>query len=167
MSDEFRAGDTVALRKEFLKADEEDVSCTKVLKAGFPNEFVVSKAGTHGGVPTVSLWPCCGRLLGKDGTPLCDAHPSAIFEPVRRASPGGKGAEDAIEELWLKDPKRFVSIDVPILGPLVHFGHYEDGNKEGLVLRIAGMKPFVLAGKDLEPLAALFSKVLPGAGKKR
>lgn len=165
MSEDFKAGDTVALKKEFLKASEEDVSCTRLLQAGFPNEFLVAKVQTRGDVPALVLSPCCGRLVGKSGEKLCDAHPAALFEIVRRASPEGKAIEDSIEALWKTDPKRFLAIDLPLLGPVVRMGHYEEGDKEGLAIQIGGTKPLVVVGKDLETLAGLLSRFLPGRKK--
>ena len=151
-------GDKVALRKEYLEASERDVSCAKVIRDGAPNEFVVAESHVLSGVEAVTLSPCCGRSLDAAGVPLCAAHPAALFELISRGSPERAAVDDALDALFRSEPKRFFSVDAPLLGPLVHFGHYDDGKCEGLAVRVAGAKPFLIAGKDLESVAGFLAQ---------
>lgn len=163
MAETLTAGDRVALREEYLGASEEDISCVRLIRAGFPNEFVISEtSNAFGGVEALVLSPCCGRLHGKDGRTMCDAHPAHLFKLISKGSAGQAGIDSILEGLLKSDPKRFLTVDLPYLGPLLQFGHYDDGKQEGLVLRLAGMKPIMVAGRDLESLAGLIAKLKPG-----
>ena len=160
---DFAAGDRVALRDEYLTAGEGDISCVRIIKAGFPNEFVVSSAcSTESGEDALVLSPCCGRLRGEGGVVMCEAHPAFLFRLVARGTPGQSSLDGIVEGLLKTDPKRFVSVDLPLLGPLLQFAQYENGKEEGLLLRLAGMKPILVAGRDLESLAGLIAKLRPG-----
>lgn len=161
MSETLTAGDRVALRQDYLEAAEEDISCVRLINAGFPNEFVVSESCSMGGVDALVLSPCCGRLRGKGGVTMCDGHPASLFRLLSRGAPGQSGLDGILDALLKTDPKRFFTVDLPLLGPLLQFAHYEDGKEEGLVLRLAGMKPIMVAGRDLESLAGLIAKLRP------
>lgn len=159
---DFAAGDRIALREEYTTADERDISCVRLIKAGFPNEFVVSDTCSGvGGEEAVVLSPCCGRLRGEGGVVMCEAHPAFLFKLVARGTPGQASLDGIVEGLLKTDPKRFISVDLPLLGPLLQFAQYENGQEEGLLLRLAGMKPILVAGRDLESLAGLISKLRP------
>jgi hypothetical protein len=162
---EFRARDRVALKDDFLKAKEEDISCVRIIKAGFPNEFTVSKilSVEEDGSQALVLSPCCGRLKNQAGGLMCEAHPAGLFRLVLREAEEPTLAEKAIDAIFSGDPKRFVSVELPGLGNLLHFAHYDDGKEEGLTLKIAGMKPARIAGRDLQSLLALIEKLKPKA----
>jgi hypothetical protein len=160
MDQEFKPGDVVSLRREYRKAKESDVSCIRMLDAGLPNEFtVVRQVETTGGLPAIALSPCCDRLRGDDGELLCSAHPPQLFDLVRRGSPDLSAFDRIVDSLLGSDPKQFIGVEVPILGSLLHFAHYDDGDKEGILLKILGARPIMIAGKDLETLYGLFSKL--------
>lgn len=159
---DFNPGDRVALRSEYLHATEEDISCVRLINAGFPNEFVVSEACSVDGLDAVVLSPCCGRLRGAGGSFMCEAHPAQLFSLLSREKRSDPSIEKVLEDLLKSDPKRFISVEVPLLGPLLQFAHYDDGKEEGLALRLASMKPIVVAGRDLESLAGLIQKLRGG-----
>jgi hypothetical protein len=157
---DFKPGDVLALRREYKKAKEADVSCVRMLDAGLPNEFTVAAIEeTVDGQPAVVLSPCCNRLRGDDGAPLCSAHPPQIFELVRRGAPDLSTFDKLVDSLLKTDPKEFLGVEVPVLGSLLHFGHYDDGEREGIMLRILGARPLLIVGKDLETLYGLISRL--------
>lgn len=150
---DLKPGDVVALRREYRTAKEEDVSCVRLLDAGLPNEFSVLRlAETKDGHPALVLSPCCDRLKGDDGALLCGGHPPQLFELVHRGAPDLSAFDALVSRLFKGDPKQYLGVEVPILGSLLHFAHFDDGEREGVMLRIAGLKPILVAGKDLEAM---------------
>lgn len=148
MMDDFRPGDRVAVRKEYLGADPGDISCLRLIRAGLPNEFTVVKPlKGPAGIPAVTLAPCCDRLRDPHtGQPYCSAHPSMLFELVARGEPEAEALEAALDALGKADPSAFITVESPL--GLLHFGHYKDGDKEGILLRVPGLKPITIAGRD-------------------
>jgi len=148
MMDDFRPGDRVAVRKDYLGADQEDISCLRLIRAGLPNEFTVVKhvKGPQG-IPAVILSPCCERLRDPHtGQPYCAAHPAMLFELVARGEPDTEALEAALNALGKNSPAAFITVDSPL--GMLHFGHYKDGDKEGIMLRVPGLKPITIAGRD-------------------
>jgi hypothetical protein len=145
---EFRKGDRVSVRKQYLKASRADISCLRIVDSGLPNEFMVVAADrSTAGVDAVVLSPCCNRLLDPaTGDHACAAHPAELFEIVSRGDQGSSDQDKIMEALGKGDPKFFFSADTP-LGSAVRTGYYEDEQNVGFSISLFGLKPVVLAAK--------------------
>lgn len=158
MLDDFRPGDRVAVRKEYLGAAPGDISCLRLIGAGLPNEFVVVKTAQGSqGIPAVVLAPCCERIRDpRTGEPYCFGHPAMLFELVARGAPDEAALEAELEALGKTNPEAFITVDSPI--GLLHFGHYKDGDKESILLRVPGLKPIAIAGRDYAGILSWLKK---------
>ena len=145
---DFRKGDKVAVKKAFLGASPDDISCLRIIASGLPNEFtVIGTDRSTGGADAVVLAPCCNRVLDPvTGGHACAAHPAEIFDLVSRGEQGSSDLDKIMEALSKGDPKFFFSADTP-LGSAVRTGLYEDAEHIGFTLSLFGLKPVVLAAK--------------------
>lgn len=109
----FSVGDTVRLKPEAL-ADSKFIPAQLVQLGGFPNHFTITRTETVEDIDTgvlihaISLEECCGKLAdAKTRIPLCDSHPTNLFELVQKSGhrPGwtegvAPALETAIDSPW-------------------------------------------------------------------
>lgn len=151
---DFRKGDRIAVRKAYLGASGDDISCLRVVRHGLPNEFLVTDTDVSlDGVPAVVLSPCCNRLVDPgNGQISCVGHPAEIFELLSRADPASSSLDRILEALSKTEPKNFASVDTPF-GRFLQAGHYEDDQHIGFSFSVFGLKPLVFAGKKSKALS--------------
>jgi hypothetical protein len=151
---DFRKGDKVAVKKAYLDASPDDISCLRIVRHGLPNEFLVSDTDMSlDGVPAVVLSPCCNRLADPDtGEISCVGHPAELFELLSRADAASSSLDKIMEALSKTEPKNFASVDTPF-GRFLQAGHYEDEQHVGFSFSVFGLKPLVFAGKKSKALS--------------
>lgn len=162
---EFKIGGFCRLKAE--AAAKVDSTPARLLKAGWPNEFLIVEIYEDGEKEKgklLRLDPCCGWMkdLRDDEKHACEAHPAKFFEPLPGHISEDIENESEAEEGEAVGPAggRYTGVGLGDTDEDLMGFEYVNGEKaKTFFLRCAGKPPIMIKGVGAQKLGKILNKL--------